>query len=206
MNKRWGAMALALGFAIAAALTPTAATAAPVEPDAAVNATIPINKLKSIWGGGWVLNIGQSEGNFAEEWPAQLWFNVNNDWNNRFKVRNGQIDGWYMYENLFTHKCLAASGSFSGAKVVQRTCSEFSDAQRWRLAGDTGFQNGYMPVRNKMVDADVPFSNLVMAQQAQAVGSLIVMKPFSGAQTQWWKSFRCGDVLNGGIISTPASC
>jgi hypothetical protein len=206
MNKRWGAVALALGLAMAAALTPTAATAAPVEPAAAVAATTQINKLKSIWGGGWVLNVGQTEGTFAQEWPAQLWFNQNHDWNNRFKFRDGQADGWFMYENLYTGKCLAAAGLTVGVKVVQRTCNTSAPSQRWRLAGDTGFFDNFMPVRNKMIDNAFPSANLVMTQQSQAVGSLIVMLPWTAAQTQWWKSFRCGELFTNGTPNTPVSC
>ena len=57
MNIRFGLAMLALGLAMIAALTSTAASAAPVGTTGTAGQ---VNKLKSIWGGGWVLNVGQT--------------------------------------------------------------------------------------------------------------------------------------------------
>jgi hypothetical protein len=202
MRSRWGRAVMAFGLVLASTLTSTVVAVGPAH---ALNSN-QINKLKSIWGGGWVLNVGQSEGALTHGHPAQLWFNVNHDWNNRWVVREGQTDGWWVYQNLYSGKCLTAVNTVSGAKVVQHTCDSNAPSQRWRMAGDLGWNNHHMPLRNKWVDSVNPSANLVLTQQSKTVGAAIIMSWWIGSDTQWWRSHRCGDYWSDGSITTPAGC
>lgn len=164
-----------------------------------------IRKLKTLWGGGFALNIGQNTGDQTNGAPAIAWYNRHNDWNNRWVLLNG-VDGYYQYKNLFTQQCLAATGTQNYSAVVQQPCSGFDPKQRWGLAGNQLGQIGWhMPLRNQWVDQQSGATR-VLTTQSTTNGAPIIMFDWQGRDTQYWKPTSCGYASPTGPISTPQDC
>ncbi|WP_432947734.1 hypothetical protein ACQPXM_11725 [Kribbella sp. CA-253562] len=116
---------LTIGVALAAVVPAAITTQAH-----AVPVTYKIFKFKTDWGGGWVLNVGGVEGLPVSGVPAQIHYNRDHDFNNRWVYRptvSGSYSGNQLI-NLYTKLCLQAGDD--GA-VVQRSCDATEPRQMW---------------------------------------------------------------------------
>jgi hypothetical protein len=136
---RWSklakAMSLSLALAAAATLMPQLAT--PAHAGAVVGRfeAGDVVKIKTIWGGGFVLNFGGSAGTTLPGVQAQVHWNTSWDNANRFLVVGpAHTEGgfvWHQLKNRWSGKCLAVRTVVNLATVTQEFCSPFDPNQQW---------------------------------------------------------------------------
>ena len=102
-----------------------------------------IVKLKTVWGGGFVLNFGETAGSTTPGLQARVHWNTSWDHPNRFQVvGTAQSESgfhWYMLVNRHSGLCLTARIVANFAIVTQEHCSPVNANQRW--AGECGLSS-----------------------------------------------------------------
>jgi hypothetical protein len=139
-------LAAAFVLAAIAAIMPQPASAAPV-----VNVFNKgdIAKIKTTWGGGYVLNVGGTNGSHLVGRFAQIHWNFSWDGPNRFEViEEGPQQGgqrWYKLKNRHSGLCLAASQLWGGGFVSQQSCGSTDPNRYWAAINGLGTS---VPIRN----------------------------------------------------------
>ncbi len=175
MRKTLRTLAAACALAAIATLMPQAASPASAAP--VVNAFYQgdIIKMKTTWGGGWVLNFGGSAGSTLEGRIAQIHWNVPTDWNNRFEVfGSGHAEGnrlWFRLKNRYSTLCLTARDVFGGAHVRQYGCNGNAD-QYWSVYSSS---SGTVTIRN-LAFQRAGLSMVLTQATPNFVGSSIIMQ------------------------------
>jgi hypothetical protein len=130
------ARTLAVSLALAAAAVVTPQLAEPAHAGAVVSRFNPgdIIKIKTIWGGGYVLNFGESAGSHSPGVFAGVHWNSGWDNPNRFRVSDPWYESgmsWHMLVNRYSGLCMAALRLQNGAYVTQEPCDINSNTQWW---------------------------------------------------------------------------
>lgn len=149
-----------------------------------------IVKVKTIWGGGWVLNIGDNNGSQTAGTPAKVHWNFSWDHSNRFYVDVGKFQNgfwWHRLVNRRSGMCLAVKQIFHGKAVTQEQCDN-SDNQQW--AGE--WWPGYSTVWIRNLAYHKSTSTAILSQYETAVGSPIQMLDFvNDPYRQEWELHSC---------------
>ncbi|MET7549699.1 hypothetical protein ABZS94_28685 [Streptomyces sp. NPDC005500] len=177
--------------------------------------TFPVVKIKTNWGGGNPLNVGQLNGEYQDGAPALVYANNSYDTNSRWIRLSGEFDGWFMFLNVWSGKCLSATSIAENSPVVQVTCNHSDSRQRWKADATLGYlTGGYTPIRNKwakQMAALLSTYEPVLSQKEARIGAPVVMQRWKHlGLTQYWSSpVPCGSTSQVGQASwslPPQNC
>ena len=188
------ARTLALSLAAAAALVLTPPFSAPASAGAVMTGFIEgdVIKIKTTWGGGYVLNIGGTSGSFEPGVRTKIHWNSSWDNQNRFQVWGpwGE-DGltWHMMMNRWSGLCLAVDRTDHTANVIQDHCNIWDNKQWW-----AGQWNGTVAKLRNLDHHRAGFSNVLRQDTFnQVVGAPVFIGPVVTTATfrQEWIVHSC---------------
>ncbi len=189
---------LALSLALAAAAVVAPQLAEPASAGAVVSRfnAGDIVKIKTIWGGGYVLNFGETGGSVDPGVFARVHWNTTWDSPNRFWVSDPWYESgmaWHMLVNRHSGLCMAAKRVVNGAYVTQEPCDINSNTQWW--SGE--WWPGYSTVWIRNLEHHRAGRTTMLSQMHfQIVGSHIWLENFvNDASRQEWEVHSC--VFNG---------
>lgn len=169
---------LAVAVALAAVATILPQAASPASAGTVVNVFNrgDVVKVKTTWGGGYVVNLGGSAGSTLVGRLAQIHWNVSWDNPNRFEVveEGPSYDGqrYFKLMNRWSGLCLAASQLWGGGFVTQQSCNSTDPNRYWAAINGLG---GDVPIRNLAFQK--AGLDMVMTQSTfESVGSHISME------------------------------
>lgn len=194
---RWSklAKAVSLSLALAAAAVVMQPLATPAHAGAVVTQFVngDIVKLKTTWGGGWVLNFGETAGSTIEGRQALVHWNVAWDNQNRFLVTgppvalNGHV--WAMLKNRWSGLCLSAQPLADHTIVTQEFCSNFDAGQKWAGVWPPG--SGTLTLIN-FAHFNAGLNTVLSQKLFEVVGSPIWMETnFNNQTRQKWQLQSC---------------
>lgn len=156
-------------------------------------------KLKTVWGGGFALNVGEKNGNTSSGYPAHLYHNSQWDGASRWVFENGWEEAglfWYTIRNRWSNQCLTLPDPGDVYHLVrQRPCDYLDNRQYWAR------DNVKQPYPDGVASA--PIYNLqdryngefnVLTQFFPSEGAAMVMKGFDYQIAQYWKLNTCPNV------------
>jgi hypothetical protein len=164
-----------------------------------------IIKLKTIWGGGYTLNVGGTAGTNAVNTVAKIHWNTGWDTPNRFQVRNvGNIlygFEWVMLQHRFPgaretpEMCLAVENLSNLSWVSLQVCNPNDKRQYFAKEGQFYWGQVGNRFRN-LAHHEIGLNTVLTQVQEQVVGTSIRMEfPNDTGNRQQWSAEDC--LVNG---------
>jgi hypothetical protein len=190
-------MALSLALAAAALVVPQLATPAHAGLVTSFQAG-DVVKIKTNWGGGYVLNLGGDPGSTVPGLQARVHYNIGWDNPNRFKVlgpepRLGLM--WVLLMNQWSNLCLSAKPAANLTLVTQEVCNPYDDTQLWSSRAFTVWDVRQVEIRN-LAHYEANLNTVLSQKILETVGSPIWMETkVNDFSRQVWQIHTC--LLNG---------
>jgi Ricin-type beta-trefoil lectin domain-like len=139
----------------------------------------------------WAVNTGFTQGDKTDGADAQTWSWVDpNDSNNQWQAKH-VANGYYIYRNRWSDKCLGVETLAASGRVEQQTCKGISLDQLWAPVRQ-GTLNGRdtYTLENKGLSNKLGVHMVITADHTQFASPLRMQQMMAGNTTQlWYESF-----------------
>jgi hypothetical protein len=146
-------------------------------------------KLKTRWGGGYVLNIGGVPGSTVVGATPQIHWNDSWDNQNRWETLGSltaHSASWGMMKNRWSGLCLEVSDVLNGI-ITQEVCDTNNRAQYWNASTGTWKRLDSLAIRDWS-----PTSSVAVTQVDDAVGAQVWMDFWPiDTNRQTWSLVSC---------------
>jgi hypothetical protein len=186
MIRRIAAIAVGIASIVASV---TLATGPAQSFDPGLNAKV--YKLKTIWGGGYTMNVGESAGTTVNGARVQIYHNTTWDNPNRWTFDNQWDEfgvSWYTIRNKWSQQCLTAEADFT---VTQRPCDVNDNRQYWSRAPNPIRPDGNFSSTIHNLDYRYRSVHRVLTQAGPWTGTRLWMDPMEYKITQYWRLIPC---------------